>query len=159
MSDQYDEFAPGDSEGDTGGALRTKLEAAIKQLREKDKQLSELQQERTKRTLNDLLTKAEVPAKFHKLAEKTLGSDLDETAFNGFLEEYGDLWGADPEKKDELSPEDAELAAGLNKIDDATRQARNIKAEGFKMPSAYDLARMKPNELAALAEQARGNTL
>jgi hypothetical protein len=154
MSNPYDEFLDDDTEkvDNSGGKLRDKLEAAIKLLKEKDKAIGELTKAQAKRGLNDLLTKAEVPAKFHKLAEKALGDDINDDAFKGFLEEYGDLWGVEPEKIDD---EEQQHRDAVDKMNSAQRTARNIKDEPFKMPNQHELARMNPTKLAELMAQAQ----
>src|SRR5687767_1249890 len=98
MSNAYDEFLSDEEpqkEVTEGGALRKKLNDAIKLLREKDAKIAELQKVHATRVVEDFLAKHDVPSKFHKLAKKELGDTPDEDAFNAFVTEYGDLWGAE----------------------------------------------------------------
>lgn len=152
MSNAYDEFLADVEparEPTEGGKLREKLEAAIKLLHEKDKQIKGLTQQVSGKLVEDFLTKNEVPAKFHKLAKKELGDNPDEDAFTNFMTEYGDLWDADGGNTgDTVNPEQQAIQNGLEKIHNASREARNLTAEPFKMPSNYELSRMNEAQLA-----------
>lgn len=156
MSNAYDEFEfepDGEKpEGETGGTLRKKLENAIKLLKEKDKAIEELSKFRTEAEVNKLLK--DIPERFHKLAQSQLAGNPTAEGLNAFVTEYGDLWGAEVE---EVSDEEAVLRAALEKINAASREARNIKDEPFKMPSPEVLQRMPQAEVVKLMEQAKAN--
>jgi hypothetical protein len=155
MGNAYDEFefeAEAEKPESDGGTLRKKLEAAIKTLKAKDAEIQELQKFRTEAEVGKLLK--DIPAKFHKLAQKELAGNPTAEGYKAFVEEYGDLWGAEVE---EVSDEEAVLRAALDKISNATREARNIKDEPFKMPPQHVLKNMPNSEIAKLAEQARAN--
>lgn len=153
MSNAYDEFLSDDEpqkEVTEGGKLRKKLEDAIKLLREKDKQIADLQTANASRIVEDFLSKNEVPDKFHKLAKKELGDNPTEDAFKNFLTEYGDLWGA---AEEEPNPELNALTEAVNKINSAADVAKNVTAEPFKMPTQVELSRMGEKEITALMQQ------
>lgn len=153
MSNAYDEFLSDDEprkEVSEGGALRKKLEAAIKLLREKDAEIAELRTVNASRVVEDLLSKNEVPEKFHKLAKKELGDNPSEDAFKNFLTEYGDLWGAEDE---EVNPELNALTQAVSKINSAADVAKNVTAEPFKMPTQVELSRMGEAEITSLMQQ------
>lgn len=155
MSNAYDEFDfedEAEKPASDGGTLRKKLEQTIKMLKEKDRQIAELSKFQAQVQVSQYLK--DVPEKFHKLAQKELAENPTAEGFKAFVEEYGDLWGAETE---ELPEEEAVLRAAIDKINAATREARNIKDEPFKMPSQRDLQRMTDADLAKLAEQARAN--
>lgn len=156
MSNAYDEFEFEDEtpkgESESGGTLRKKLEAAIKQLKAKDAEIAELTKFRTEAEVGKLLK--DIPDRFHNFAKKQLVDNPTAEGLNAFVAEYGDLWGAETE---EQNPEDDAIRAALEKINAATREARNIKDEPFKMPSQQEFQRMSPSELAKYAEQARAN--
>ena len=154
MSNAYDEFEFEDEaeKASDGGTLRKKLEAAIKTLKAKDQEIADLQKYRTQAEVGQFLK--DIPPKFHKLASKELAGNPTAEGYKAFVEEYGDLWGAEQEEQDE---EAAVLQAALEKINSATREARNIKDEPFKMPPQHILRDMSNAEIAKLAEQARAN--
>lgn len=156
MSNAYDEFDFEDEgtkpESESGGTLRKKLEAAIKTLKAKDAEIAELQKYRTDAQVSQLLK--DIPERFHKLAHSQLSGNPTAEGLNAFVAEYGDLWGAEVE---EPNPMDAGIQEALEKINAATREARNVKEEPFKMPTADQLARMPISELNKLAEQAKAN--
>lgn len=155
MSNAYDEFefeTEVEKPQSEGGTLRKKLEDAIKLLKEKDKQLAELSKFRTEAEVNKLLK--DIPERFHKLAQSQLASNPTAEGLTAFVSEYGDLWGAETE---EVNEEEAVLRAALEKINSASREARNIKDEPFKMPPPEVLQRMPQAELGKLMEQARAN--
>ncbi len=155
MSNAYDEFEFETSEEkpvSEGGTLRKKLEAAIEALKAKDKQIEELTQFRTESEVNKLLS--DIPERFHKLARAQLSGNPTTEGLTSFVSEYGDLWGAEVE---EPNAEEAVLRGALEKINAATREARNVKDEPFKMPTADQLARMSVSELNKLAEQAKNS--
>lgn len=156
MSNAYDEFDFEDegnkSESESGGTLRKKLEAAIKTLKAKDAEIAELQKFRTEAEVGKLLK--DIPDRFHNFAKKQLADNPTAEGLTAFVTEYGDLWGAEPE---EQNPEDDAIRAALEKINSATREARNIKDEPFKMPPQHVLKNMSNADIAKLAEQARAN--
>lgn len=156
MGNEYDEFDfedDGEKPASTdGGTLRKKLESAIKALQAKDKEIAELAKFRSQVEVSQYLK--DVPEKFHKLAQKELAGNPTAEGFKAFVEEYGDLWGAETE---DVSDEEATLRAALEKINSATREARNIKEEPFKMPPQHVLKTMTNADIAKLAEQARAN--
>lgn len=155
MSNEYDEFDfedDGENKPSDGGTLRKKLEAAIKTLKAKDAEIAELQKFRSQVEVSQFLK--DIPPKFHKLAQKELADNPTAEGYKAFVEEYGDLWGAEHEELDE---EAASMQAAIEKINAATREARNIKDEPFKMPPPHQLAKMSQAELAKFAEQARAN--
>jgi hypothetical protein len=155
MSNAYDEF---DFEDDAetgkseGGTLRKKLEAAIKVLKAKDAEIAELQKFRTEAEVGKFLK--DIPPKFHRLAQKELAGNPTAEGYKAFVEEYGDLWGAELEEQD---PMDAGIQEALEKINAATREARNIKDEPFKMPTPDQLQRMSTADVSKLMEQAQAN--
>lgn len=156
MGNAYDEFEFDNDEAEKpasdGGTLRKKLEATIKMLKEKDKQIEELSKFQSQVQVSQYLK--DVPEKFHKLAQKELAGNPTAEGFKAFVEEYGDLWGAETE---DVSDEEANLRAALEKINSASREARNIKDEPFKMPPQHVLKNMSNADIAKLAEQARAN--
>lgn len=156
MGNAYDEFDFEDEatkpDSESGGTLRKKLEAAIKLLKTKDAEIAELHTFRTQAEVSNLLK--DVPKRFHKLAHTQLASNPTAEGFASFVADYGDLWGAEVE---ETSPQEDLLRDALEKINSATREARNIKDEPFKMPSAQELQRMPQSEVAKLMEQAKAN--
>lgn len=155
MGNAYDEFEFEDESEKApseGGTLRKKLEAAIKVLKEKDKQIEELSKFQTQVQVSQYLK--DIPEKFHKLAQKELASNPTAEGLKAFVEDYGDLWGADTE---EISDEDAAIRQAMEKVNAATREARNIKDEPFKMPPQHVLKNMSNADIAKLAEQARAN--
>jgi hypothetical protein len=155
MSNAYDEFefeTPEEKPVSEGGTLRKKLEAAIELLKAKDTQIAELNKYRTESEVNSLLK--DIPERFHKLARTQLAENPTSEGLNAFVADYGDLWGAEVE---EPNAEEAGLRQALEKINNATREARNIKEEPFKMPSPDQLARMPISEVNKLMEQAKAN--
>jgi hypothetical protein len=155
MGNAYDEFDfedEGAKPESEGGTLRKKLEAAIKLLKEKDKDIAELTKYRTESEAKSLLK--DIPERFHKLALSQLSSNPTAEGLNAFVSEYGDLWGAETEDE---NPEDAVLKDALEKVQAASREARNVKDEPFKMPPQHVLKNMPNSEIAKLAEQARAN--
>jgi hypothetical protein len=154
MSNAYDEFEfetepKAESEG---GTLRKKLEAAIKLLKAKDTEIEELNKFRTQAEVSSLLK--DIPERFHKLAHTQLAGNPTSEGLAAFVADYGDLWGAEVE---EPNAEEANLRAALEKINSASREARNLKDEPFKMPSAEQLTRMPVAEVNKLMEQAKAN--
>lgn len=155
MSNAYDEFDfedEAEKPASDGGTLRKKLENAIKMLKEKDKELAELQKYRSESEAKSLLK--DIPERFHKFALSQLSGNPTPEGLASFVADYGDLWGAEPE---EQNPLDAGIQEALEKINAATRDARNIKDEPFKMPSPDQLARMPVAEVNKLMEQAKNN--
>lgn len=154
MSNAYDEFEFEDDaekvKSESGGTLRKKYEDAIKTLKAKDAEIAELQKFRTEAEVGKLLK--DIPERFHKLAQSQLAGNPTAEGLNTFVAEYGDLWGAEVE---EQNPLDAGIREALEKINSATREARNIKDEPFKMPSPQELQRMNQADLAKLADQAK----
>jgi len=156
MGNPYDEFAFDDDqpkEKSEGGKLREKLEAAIKLLKDKDKEIEGLKQYQTQSQVSTLLK--DIPEKFHKLAQKELADNPTADGLKSFVEEYGDLWGA--EQDQELEPDEQQLRSQIEQIQNAQREARNIKDEPFKMPSQAEFQRMNYKEAQALAERARNS--
>lgn len=158
MSNAYDEFLEGfeppKEQPSEGGALRKRLQAAIDLLKEKDRELASLKQQFSGKLVEDFLDKNQIPAKFHKLAKKELGDTPDEDAFKNFLAEYGELWDAEAGEVDAAAnPEDAEIQSGLEKIEQAAREAKGLGNQPFKMPTPYELSRMNENEVAKLMAQ------
>lgn len=154
MSNEYDEFdfeTPEKSESE-GGTLRKKLEAAIKLLKTKDAEIAELAKFKTQSEVNGLLK--DIPERFHKLAQSQLAGNPTKEGLDAFVADYGDLWGAEVE---ETNPEEDALRAALEKINSASREAKNIKDQPFKMPTADELLRMPVTEMNKLVEQARAN--
>ena len=156
MGNEYDEFSFEDETekptSEQGGTLRKKLEAAIKALKTKDAEIAELTKFRTEAEVGKLLK--DIPERFHKIAQKQLADNPTPEGLNAFVAEYGDLWGAETEEE---NPMDAGIREALEKVNAATREARNIKDEPFKMPDEHALRNMKSADLATLAEQAKAN--
>lgn len=155
MSNAYDEFLDGvepPKEQSEGGVLRKKLEDAIKLLREKDAKITELTKQFSGKLVDDFLTTNKIPAKFHKLAKKELGDTPNEDAFKNFVTEYGELWDAESDA-DVDTPANQELQSGLEKIEQAAREAKGLGNQPFKMPSPYELSRMNEDQIAKLMAQ------
>jgi|SRR5687768_1770193 len=155
MSNEYDEFTfedDGEKPESSGGTLRKKLEGALKLLKAKDQEIAELSKYRSESEAKALLK--DIPERFHKLALSQLSGNPTAEGLNAFVSEYGDLWGAEVE---EVNPEDAMIREALEKVNAASREARNIKDEPFKMPPQHVLKNMSNADIAKLAEQARAN--
>lgn len=155
MSNAYDEFLDGvepPKEQSEGGVLRKKLQDAINLLKEKDKELASLKQQYSGKLVEDFLTTNKIPAKFHKLAKRELGDTPDEDAFKNFVTEYGDLWDVESDA-DVDTPANQELQSGLEKIEQAAREAKGLGNQPFKMPSPYELSRMNEDQIAKLMAQ------
>lgn len=160
MSNAYDEFAvDSDTSGDGNAVkqLRKNLEDAIKQLKEKDKQIAELTTVSNERTVSDYLAKHKVPEKFHKLAKRELKEGVDDTTFKAFLDEYGELWGSEEELETPTDPKQTEQLDAISKIEKARQEALN-QSGGFKMPTPHELARMNPTQFNALMEQVKNQS-
>lgn len=156
MSNAYDEFAIESDDSDGGNAvkvLRTKLEQAVKLLKEKDAEITGLKTSANERSVDDYLSKHKVPEKFHKLAKRELKDNPTEDAFKTFLEEYGDLWDAGDGKAPELTDEQKNLQGAVERIE-AARQEALGGGTTYKMPTQHELARMTPAQLNAAIEQA-----
>lgn len=159
MSNAYDEFAIESDDNEGGNAvkvLRAKLEKAVSLLKEKDTEITSLKTSVNERSVDDYLKNHKVPEKFHKLAKRELKDNPTEDAFKSFLDEYGDLWGAEDGKAPELTDEQKNLQGAVDRIEAARQEALGGDKK-FQMPSHRDLARMNPAQLAALMEQVQNS--
>lgn len=81
------EFVPDGSQQESGGQLRAKLEAALKDLKKRDEELETLKAEVSKKSLDAVFSELGVPEKARALYK----GDVDKPAVEKWLADYADV--------------------------------------------------------------------
>lgn len=136
----YDFVDPGTT--DDGSELVKHLRKTIsdreKELRDRNGELKALREEHRQTRLKTLL--ADVPDRFHRLAEKEIEEVTPESVAQ-FVKDYGDLWGHVEEELDEV---EVDTRDQMDRVSRASQSG--TKPKGFESASDNDLLNMNKAE-------------